>query len=473
MKRKIVVIITIILLAFVPISPLTFSVNTQQLNETQENTQANITSDEDSSLRTYPIMELNKETIKTWDREYQQLKKAPINPALQATIAQTEDYDILDYVDYVPSEHDQHWCGNCWAWPATSIIGIALFVQEGIFDRLSVQYINSCGTIVGVDCCEGGNLDIFAQFYRQTDKAIPWSNENAEWKDKYAQCNTPCGSIETEPNYPISAIYPERIETHDVSEETAIENIKNILHQEKGVYFSWYLPDMDYRSDFSSFWQDDSEDIVYDIDWACGSDFDEETGGGHAILCVGYHDEEGTDNDYWIMLNSWGTTSRRPNGLFRINMHMNYDCTLFFDGREYYSINFQTLDINFGTEDESPDPPTINGPSSGRIDTEYTYTFSTIDYQNDSVYIMIDWGDDEITDWIGPLESGEIIQRNHTWSAGDTYALRAKAKDEHDKESLWANFEISMSRNKKVSMNLFDFLFEYIKIFSFLKQFIT
>jgi hypothetical protein len=173
------------------------------------------------------------------------------------------------------------------------------------------------------------------------------------------------------------------------------------------------------------------------------------------------------------MLNSWGTPSRRPNGLFRINMHMNYDCTLFFDDHEYYSIYFQTLDISFGTEDESPDPPVISGPPSGRIDTEYTYEFSTIDYQNDSVYIMIDWGDDEITNWIGPLDSGDSIQRNHSWSVGDSYALRAKAKDDHGTESLWANFEISMTKNKQISMNLFDFLSNYIRIFSFIKQFIT
>ena len=45
------------------------------------------------------------------------------------------------------------------------------------------------------------------------------------------------------------------------------------------------------------------------------------------------------------MLNSWGTAGgRRPNGLFRVNMDMNYRCVNY----PYYSFYWQTLDIDFG-----------------------------------------------------------------------------------------------------------------------------
>lgn len=129
-------------------------------------------------------------------------------------------------------------------------------MQEGVFGRLSVQYMNSCGVKIGNDCCEGGNPDIFTRFYRYTDQAVPWSNTNAEWNDKYAQCLTECDSISTTPNYPIASIRAETIDTHEIPEEQAIENIKNVLHQGKGVYFSCILPDMDYQDDFSDFWND-------------------------------------------------------------------------------------------------------------------------------------------------------------------------------------------------------------------------
>lgn len=415
----------------------------------------------------YPLMPIDEQTLRDWNQESLTAKEAYIDPELTNQIVTTEDYSNLDLLKYDAKERDQGFCSNCWAWPATSVVEIALNVQEGIYDRLSVQYINSCGEIVRYDCCDGGTLDLFARFYRATDMAIPWSNENAEWKDKFAQCNTPCESIETEPNYPISAMYTEVIETHEIPAEQAIENIKNVLHQQKGVYFSWILPDMDYREDFSNFWDKQGEEAVYDLDWDCGSEFNEQSGGGHAVLCVGYHDEEGTENDYWIMLNSWGAPTRRPNGLFRVNMHMDYDCTILFNGFDYYQFDFKSLDIAFGTEEEAPDPPTISGPSSGTPGTEYTYNFSTIDYQGDDVYIMIDWGDDEITDWLGPFDSEVTIQRNHTWEEKDTFDLRARAKDERGKTSLWATLEVAMPKNKAAPTSFLEILMHHLNFFPF------
>ncbi|MFP3912096.1 MAG: C1 family peptidase, partial [Desulfobacteraceae bacterium] len=66
-------------------------------------------------------------------------------------------------------------------------------------------------------------------------------------------------------------------------------------------------------------------------------------GGGHAVLCVGYNDND-PENAYWVMLNSWGTTAKRPNGLFRVDMDMNYDC---MDLTWEYNLYWQTLNIQF------------------------------------------------------------------------------------------------------------------------------
>jgi len=467
MSKKIIALFSIFLfISSISLSNIVLSNQTHNQLETKEDNNLLVYSPINNEAY-YPVMHIDSDIVQQWKEDYYNAKKAFIDPTLQTTISTKEDYSILHLLNYNAEERDQHWCSNCWSWPATGVVAIALNVQEGIYDRLSVQYLNSCGTYVGSECCEGGNLDIFARFYRYTDMAIPWSNENAHWIDRFAQCNTPCESIETEPNYPISAIYPETIETHEMPEEEAIENIKNILHQQKGVYFSWFLPDTNYREDFSNFWQQNSEGSVYNLDWDCGAEFDEENGGGHAVLCVGYHDESGTDNDYWIMLNSWGAPTSRPNGLFRINMHMDYDCSIVFQGREYFSFDFQTLDIAFGTEDEAPDPPMINGPANGIPGTEYTYQFSAVDYQDDAVFIKIDWGDGEITGWIGPVESEEIIQQSHIWNDRDEYFLRAKAKDDHDKESLWATLEISMTKSKNIQWSFLELIFAYFNLYPF------
>ena len=41
----------------------------------------------------------------------------------------------------------------------------------------------------------------------------------------------------------------------------------------------------------------------------------------------------------------------------------------------------------------SPEPPIINGPNEIKIRTEETFTFSTTDPDEDSLYYLIEWGD--------------------------------------------------------------------------------
>jgi hypothetical protein len=419
-----------------------------------------------------PVMKVDSITIEKWKNDLNTAEEAYINPNLVEEIQATTSFSILHYLDYVPSERDQGWCSNCWAWPATAIMGIALYVQEGVFERLSVQYINSCGTVVGSDCCEGGNLNIFTRFYRNTDKAIPWSNENAHWQDGRAQCRTDCEDISTEPNFPINFISARTIETHEIPEEEVIANVKNILHQEKGVYFSWFLPDMDYREHFSDFWSNRDEEHIYDLDWDCGGEFLEEEGGGHAVLCVGYNDDEGENNDYWIMLNSWGTPSRRPNGLFAVNMHMDYDCTIMYQDHEYYSFDFQTIDIEYGSGEESPEPPLIQGPTTGNASIEQSYQISAVDNQGDDVYFSIDWDDGLTEEWLGPVNSGEEMEVSHTWTRRGIYTIRVKAKDTNDAESFTTTLEVAMPKYKMFKTSLINFLQGYNPLIRFIKRFI-
>ena len=49
------------------------------------------------------------------------------------------------------------------------------------------------------------------------------------------------------------------------------------------------------------------------------------------------------------MLNSWGTTAERPNGIFRMDMDVNYDCA---DSSGEYNLYWQTLDVDFNIGNE-------------------------------------------------------------------------------------------------------------------------
>ncbi len=106
--------------------------------------------------------------------------------------------------------------------------------------------------------------------------------------------------------------------------------------------------------------------------------------------------------------------------------------------------------IKLKMENQPPDPPTIDGPSSGSPDTEYTYTIVTNEPDADEVYYYIDWDDGEIEDWFGPFGSGVPQTISHTWAEQGTYIIKAKAKDISDAESDWSEFEVEIPRNKAV-----------------------
>ena len=84
--------------------------------------------------------------------------------------------------------------------------------------------------------------------------------------------------------------------------------------------------------------------------------------------------------------------------------------------------------IKYSGGNQKPDRVDIDGPTFGLVNEKLTFTFVTNDAENDTLYYQIDWGDGEITPWIGPKEPGEEFNESHSWSEG-TYEINARAKD--------------------------------------------
>ena len=84
-------------------------------------------------------------------------------------------------------------------------------------------------------------------------------------------------------------------------------------------------------------------------------------------------------------------------------------------------------------------PNTPSGPVSGKINSAYNYTTSTIDTNGDQVFYLWDWGDGSQSDWLGPYNSGVTINTTHTWITAGNYEIKVKAKDIHDAESNWSD----------------------------------
>jgi len=296
----------------------------------------------------HPPMHPDDETLKQWVQHYE---NAPQAPMAALDVVPQGSLSLLSHLDYVPAQRDQASCGNCWAWAGTGAMGIALDVEEGIHDRLSVQYINSCETaVIGKTCCSGGWLEDVADFYSAPgyQQAIPWSNTNAHWQDGDESCDTKCGSISTSPNYPINSIQEVTIPTQGVGQAKAIANIKSALNNNEAVWFAFFVAtDADWSA-FSNFWNTQPESTIWDFDYSCGhSESYVDEVAGHAVLITGYNDDD-PSHRYWEVVNSWGTAPGRPNGLFRLDMNMNYDCNWqTYEGSWVSSCYFQKLDVDF------------------------------------------------------------------------------------------------------------------------------
>ncbi len=116
--------------------------------------------------------------------------------------------------------------------------------------------------------------------------------------------------------------------------------------------------------------------------------------------------------------------------------------------------------------DRPPNTPSISGPLEGKPGITYKYTFTTTDLDGDMVYYYIDWGDDQVTEWVGPYASGVIASVTHQWEEKGTYIIQAKAKDTYDVESDWATLEITMPLDVTThQMNFFGRLISQVRLF--------
>jgi len=379
----------------------------------------------------YPIM--SKESWIQRDEIIKSLSKVGVKPEMKLVVKYPSTYSLLSHVPYTPSERNQGTCGNCWVWGCTAPIEVAHDIQNGIHNRLSIQYLDSNFNLDsnfknGWACC-GGSEIAFQNFYSSKDMFIPWSNANANFQDGSSVCckaqctapnaakccafnspTVPASSISTSPNYQIKSITWNYIQTSGISTSQAIKNIKSYLYSGKAVTLGFFLPDF---NPFFAFWGSNSG--TWDPDSYCGQP-DGALPGGHLVTVVGWDDP----SDSWIVLNSWGVDKSHPDGTFKLKMDMNYDCSN--GGRPSYDFGY--FDVTFN----APNAPSMpSGATSGFKGTSYSYTTSATDPNGYQVKYTFDWGDGTKTT-TGLVNSGKSASASHKWVTG-TYQVKAMATD--------------------------------------------
>ena len=170
---------------------------------------------------------------------------------------------------------------------------------------------------------------------------------------------------------------------------------------------------------------------------------------GNTIICngpKGYFFEVNSLNELvWDYQTSF--TGLQVNAVFKI---------------QKYGINYPGVSKLYN----KPSKPILNGPSSGKINTPYTFTAISTDVENDSLFYYFDWGDGQTSDWLGPFTTGIMCQVNHTWERTGDFSIRVKAKNTHGLESEWTSLQINMQKSKLIEILIMKILHNHPILFS-------
>lgn len=200
---------------------------------------------EDTDTVTYrgAVMHPDRETLLQWEEEHKNAPLAHIDEGIKARLKRARDAGqptSLTLMEYLPWNsgnmylRDQGNCGDCFVWASTGVMEIALIIQNGVKNRLSEQFYNSCSNY---DCSKGGWLGGVADWYSKWGYTIPWANTNAAFVDGgtgKGPSLMSCGSEGFLPNYSIQLFQVQSIAAgstnYNVDQDTSIANIKNILN---------------------------------------------------------------------------------------------------------------------------------------------------------------------------------------------------------------------------------------------------
>jgi hypothetical protein len=153
----------------------------------------------------------------------------------------------------------------------------------------------------------------------------------------------------------------------------------------------------------------------------------------------------------------------------------NYDVVKIFNLSDELEKGYQKIHIPTLFEPENNLNPYIPtkpiGEISGQVDRLYAYSTTANDPDSDHIWYKWDFGDVTNSEWLGPYNTGESCEIEHSWDEDGEYSIKVKAKDEHGAESEWSDpLTITMPKNK--SFNDFNpWLFRFINSFPILEYF--
>jgi hypothetical protein len=191
-----------------------------------------------------------------------------------------------------------------------------------------------------------------------------------------------------------------------------------------------------------------------------------ETHAGAEALCYEF-------NHY--MINGPNGPSKIGEALYdsKFYVHNNFGWSHYLEYQNMYDYNLygDPTMVREGITINSPSKPDIEGPNAGKLNIEYTFTFVSTDPDGDAVMYNVDWGDGN-TEWTEYGDSGVEVTLKHTWTSQGTFTIKAQAVDIHGAKSDWAEFPITIPRNKAINKSITELLQGHQNLFPLLQKLI-
>ena len=140
----------------------------------------------------------------------------------------------------------------------------------------------------------------------------------------------------------------------------------------------------------------------------------------------------------------------------------------------YFGESQWSEELEIDIKSAPPSKPKISGPKKGIPGEVYHFSIYSNDPDKQDTEYFIDWGDGDVSGWIGPYETGESIIIGKFWKTMGTYVIRVKARDSvHHGESEWTTHEIVIPKTKNHEVGrsaIIQYLQDFIKHFPILEK---
>ena len=112
-------------------------------------------------------------------------------------------------------------------------------------------------------------------------------------------------------------------------------------------------------------------------------------------------------------------------------------------------------------DNEPPLKPSLDGPTSGKLERSYKFTATTTDPDGDDISYFFDCEHEyENSGWTEFVSSGKSRSRIYTFYFEGTYTVKVKAQDEYGGESPWETLEIIIPRTRASSYLWYQWFLE-------------